>query len=51
LNTTFELSFPLGKYGNLYNFSYPQESNPRYFNNSVLYKVGGDDGFIRDVEI
>ena len=26
LNTTFEMSFPLGVFGNLYNFSYPSLS-------------------------
>lgn len=51
MNTTFDLSFPLGQYGNLYNFSYPAQSNAGYFNNSVFYKVGGEVGFIRDMEI
>ena len=51
LNTTLDLPLPLGKYGNFYNFSYPGELNPLYFNNSVLYKIGGEDGFITDTEI
>jgi hypothetical protein len=50
-NTTLDLNLPLDKYGNFYNFSYLEESNPRFFNNSVLYKIGGEDGFIRDTEI
>jgi hypothetical protein len=51
LNTTFDLPLPHGVFGNLYNFSYPELAKVDYFNNSIFYKIGGDEGFVRDMEI
>ena len=52
LNTTFDLPLPNGVFGNLYNFSYPElANNASYFNNSIFYRIGGDVGFVKDMEI
>ena len=51
LNTTIDLALPHGVFGNLYNFSYPGLAKTDYFNNSIFYKIGGDVGFVRDMEI
>ena len=51
LNTTIDLPLPHGVFGNLYNFSYPGLAKTDYFNNSIFYKIGGDVGFVRDMEI
>jgi len=51
LNTTFDLPLPNGVLGNLYNFSYPDLANTTFFNNSIFYRIGGDVGFVKDMEI